>query len=233
MKRKFKIHPLYYVVMFIMFITGHFKFFTTYTLIILIHELGHIFAGVILKWPVVRITIYPFGCMTTFDKINSSFYEEFLVLIYGPLFQILFNMIYPVNYSKFILIFNLLPIYPLDGSKLLLLVLNILFSYYTSYIVIFIISIITILTLCVYNLDLLSLIVLLFLLYDVYKYYKDLNKYMLYIIYDRYKNKYIFKKNNIIIGKKIYKIKRFRNNYFYINNNYIDEYKYLCIYNLT
>ena len=233
MKIKFKIHPLYYIVFFIMFITGYFKYFTLYTLIILVHELGHVFAGLILKWPIEKVTLYPFGCMTTFNKINSSFYEEFLVLIYGPLFQILFNYLYPLPYSKFILIFNLLPIYPLDGSKLLLLVLNILFSYYTSYIVIYLISIITILTLCVYNLDFLSLIILLFLLYDVYKYYKDLNMYMLYIIYDRYKNKYIFKKNNIIIGSKIYKIKRFRNNFFYIDNRYIEEYKYFSNYNLT
>ena len=84
MKIKFKIHPLYYVVFFITFITGYFKYFSLYTLIILVHESGHIFAGIILKWPIDRVTLYPFGCMTTFNKINSSFYEEFLVLIYGP-----------------------------------------------------------------------------------------------------------------------------------------------------
>ena len=107
-KSKIVIHPLYYFVAFIFFFTGYFKSFSIYTLVIVVHELGHIFAGILLKWPIKKVTLYPFGCMTTFDnKINSSSVEEFLILIYGPLFQILFNMIYPTSFHYFIPLLSL------------------------------------------------------------------------------------------------------------------------------
>ena len=140
---KISIHPLFYIVLFITFITGYLKVFFGYTLIIIVHELGHIFASIILKWKIDKVIIYPFGGMTKFNqRINSSLLEEFLILIYGPLFQILFYKIYPLPYHEFILLFNLLPIYPLDGSKLLYILLNNIVSFYKSFIIIFIISII-------------------------------------------------------------------------------------------
>ena len=102
-KFKINVHPLYYIVAFICFITGYFKAFSIYTIILLVHELGHILAALILKWPILKVTIYPFGCMTTFNhKLNSSIIEEFLILLYGPLFQILFYMLYPTPYHYFI-----------------------------------------------------------------------------------------------------------------------------------
>ena len=222
------IHPLYYLVLVIMTFTGLLKYYFLYTLVIIIHELGHIFASIILRWKIDKVTIYPFGCMTTFNnKLNSSIIEEFLILIMGPLFQIVFYMIYPTKYHYFILIFNLLPIYPLDGSKILFLLFNKLSSYYKSYIYIYIISYITIIILIIYNFDFISIVVLLNLLYDVYKYNKNIHNTMLKFLYERYKYKYIFKKNNIIIGNKIYSIKRSKNNYFYINNKIVNEYKIL------
>ena len=225
-KSRIYIHPLYYLVLIVMTFTGLLKYYFLYTLVILIHELGHIFASIILKWNINKITIYPFGCMTTFNnKLNSSIIEEFLILIMGPLFQIVFNMIYPTKYHMFILIFNLLPIYPLDGSKILFLLFNKLFSYYKSYIYIYFISYITIIVLIIYNFDFISLVILLNLLYDVYKYNKNINNTMLKFIYERYKDKNIYSKNNIIIGNKLYSIKRCKNNYFYINNKLISEYK--------
>lgn len=225
-KSKIIIHPLYYLVLVIITFTGLLKYYFLYTLVIIIHELGHIFASIILKWKIDKITIYPFGCMTTFNnKLNSSIIEEFLILIMGPLFQIVFNMIYPTRYHMFILIFNLLPIYPLDGSKILFLLFNKLFSYYKSYIYIYLISYITIIILIIYNFDFISIVILLNLLYDVYKYNKNINNTMLKFIYERYKNRYIFSKDYIINGKKIYNIKRCKNNYFYINYKLISEYK--------
>ena len=230
MKIRFNIevHPLYYVVAFISILTGYFKAYIIYTLIILVHEIGHIFAGIILKWPILKVTIYPFGCMTTFNnKLNSSSIEEFLILIYGPLFQILFNMIYPTNYHYFILIFNLLPIYPLDGSKLVFLLLNKITSYYYSYIYIFIISYITIFILLINRFNLINILILLYLLWDIYKYYKLLPSIMYKFYYERYKYRYKYKKDKIIIGNNKYKMYKDKNNYFIINNICYSEYDIL------
>lgn len=230
MKKKFNIiiHPLYYLIAFISFITGHFKAYIIYTLIILVHELGHIFAGMILKWPISKVTIYPFGCMTTFNnKLNSSSIEEFLILIYGPLFQVLFNMLYPTNYHYFILIFNLLPIYPLDGSKLLFLLLNKITSYYYSYVYIFVISYITIIILLINRFNFINLIILLYITYDVYRYIRLLPNIMYKFYYERYKYKYKYKHNNIIIGNNKYKMYKDKNNFFILKNKCYNEYNIL------
>lgn len=223
-KSKIYIHPLYYVVACISIFMGYFKAFSIYTLVILVHELGHIFAGIVLKWKISRVTIYPFGCMTTFDnKLNSSVYEEFLILIYGPLFQILFNMIYPTSYHNIILIFNLLPIYPLDGSKILFLIFNKITSYYNSYIFIYIISYIVIIILLIANRSLISIIILLYILYDVSRYVSKLNSIMYKFYYERYKYNYTYKSNHIILGNNKHKMFKERNNYFIINNKYYNE----------
>lgn len=226
MKKKFKvyIHPLYYIVAFISFVTGYFKAFSIYTIIILIHELGHIFAGLILKWPISKVSIYPFGCMTTFNnKLNSSVYEEFLVLIYGPFFQTLFNMLYPTNYHYIILLFNLLPIYPLDGSKLLFLLLNKITSYYNSYIIIYIISFITIITTLTFHFNFINILIFTYILYDLYRYIKNTNNIMYKFYYERYKYRYKYKKDNIIIGKKLHKMVKEKNNYFIIGDKCYKE----------
>lgn len=224
MKIKYNVHPLYYVVAFISVITGHFKGYIIYTVVILVHELGHIFAGLVLKWPILKITIYPFGCMTTFNnKLNSSSIEEFLILIYGPLFQILFNMIYPSSYHYFILIFNLLPIYPLDGSKLLFLLLNRITSYYYSYVYIFIISYVTIFILLITRFNLINLLIFSYLLCDVYKYVKLLPNVMYKFYYERYKYIYKYKRDIIIIGNNKHKMYKNKNNYFIINNMCYNE----------
>ncbi len=227
-RSKVVIHPLYYVVAFIAFFTGYFKAFSIYTIIILIHELGHVVAALILKWPVEKITVYPFGCMTTFsNKLNSSVYEEFLVLIYGPLFQVLFNMIYPTSYHYFILFFNLLPIYPLDGSKLLFLFFNRITSYYYSYIYVYIISYLTLIILVIRDINFINWLILFYLMYDVYRYIKVLDDIMFKFYYERYKYKYKFRKNRIIIGENKHHMFKERNNYFLINNKYYSEHEIL------
>lgn len=221
---KFKIHHLYYVIAFIFFITGHFKFFSIYTLIILVHELGHIFAGIVLKWKISKVTLYPFGCVTSFDhKLNSSNLEEFLILIYGPLFQIIFNMIFKFDISKYILIFNLLPIYPLDGSKFIFMLCTQIMSYYNSYIVIYIISYLTIIILLLMHINLINILVFMYLVYDIYRNISLLPNIMLKFYYERYKDTYIFKKNKYIYKLKLKKMFKNRNNYFINNNKILTE----------
>lgn len=88
-----------------------------------------------------RIEIYPYGgCSKLEYDINVSLWKEFLVLVMGPFVQILF--VFLVSYSKLeienyfytyhwiILTFNLLPIYPLDGGRLLYLLLSCFLSYF-------------------------------------------------------------------------------------------------------
>ena len=104
-----------------------FKEFAMVMLIIIVHELGHLTAAKYYKWNFDKIAIYPFGgCCRFDDKINRSLKEELIILITGPLFQIVLFFIIALlqekglmtyrNYTIFktyhyiLLIFNLLPI---------------------------------------------------------------------------------------------------------------------------
>jgi len=122
-------------------LTGIFRRFIIFTVIILIHEVGHFVTGLILGWKVDRIYIYPYGGCTKFnDNLNKPLKEETVILLMGPIIQIMFyflvinhlgyydGLIFK-DYNIIILIFNLLPIYPLDGGRLLNIIFNITFPY--------------------------------------------------------------------------------------------------------
>ncbi len=119
-------------------------------LIITVHELGHGVMAQIFSWRVKRITLLPFGGVAEMDEHgNRSLREEFWVVIAGPLqhiwlialgwlvFQMnmmseeLFLLFFHLNIM--VLLFNLLPIWPLDGGKLLSLMLALKFNYLKAY----------------------------------------------------------------------------------------------------
>ena len=131
----------YYLTAFICMVTGNFKVFLFFSCIIIVHEFGHVVAAIYYKWKIEKIILLPFGALTVFsEKINRPLKEEFIILIFGPLFQIVFTIFFIndrniVNYSNLILMFNLLPIYPLDGSKLLNIILNKLISFKKSHLI--------------------------------------------------------------------------------------------------
>ena len=66
MKTTFKIHPIYIIVAFICLLTGYFRLLVTTTLIILFHELGHIFMMLYFKIPIDKIIIWR-------DNINKRY----------------------------------------------------------------------------------------------------------------------------------------------------------------
>ena len=51
-------------------LTGHFSNLFVFTSLILIHEVGHFFMAVFLRYKVEKIIIYPYGGLT---KIDSRF----------------------------------------------------------------------------------------------------------------------------------------------------------------
>ena len=109
--------------------------------IIFVHELGHLIAAKYYKWNTDKIYIYPLGGVTKFNEcINKPLKEELVITIMGPLFQIVYYYILTflgvkniVTFNFLLLFFNLLPIYPLDGGKLLNIALSSFFPYKLSY----------------------------------------------------------------------------------------------------
>lgn len=110
-------------------------------LIISWHEIGHFIAAKYYHWNVQRITLWIFGgVMETEEHFNRPMREQFFVTIAGPLQHILIFILiliiekagwlmpdlirFSYGYNGLILLFNLLPIWPLDGGKLLNMSLN-------------------------------------------------------------------------------------------------------------
>ena len=183
------------------------------------------------KWKIEKVMLLPFGALTIFhEKINRPLKEEFLIAISGPLFQIMGVYIYIrfnynefiINYSNFILIFNLLPIYPLDGSKILNVILNKLTSFKRSHLfTVYISFLIIIIIILKVKFNLILTMILLFIFIKVMDEYKNHNNIFNKFLFERYNNDFTFKKRKMI--NSIYKMKRDYNHLFYNGNKYETE----------
>jgi stage IV sporulation protein FB len=124
-------------------ITAQFKQLFMIFLIVLIHELGHALAALFFSWRIKRILLLPFGGVAEVEEHgNRPMKQELIVALAGPIQHIwlvavsfLFMKIGWMNHELFqtffeynlaIFLINLLPIWPLDGGKLLFL----LFTHY-------------------------------------------------------------------------------------------------------
>lgn len=172
---RIKIHVFFYVMMFICLFTGNIVDYLIFTSVIIFHELGHIIGGILFSWNIKEVIILPFGGLTIFNNlINTSLFEQFIVVLLGPLFQIFYFLILSyffdlsnsvIYYNYVLLLFNLIPIYPLDGSKFLYVFLCLIFPFKYSHLILIFISFlfIFVVVLFVGHFDLLIFLILLFL----------------------------------------------------------------------
>lgn len=232
---KISVHPFFIILAFIFILLGKFRFILYYTLLVLIHELGHLITAIIFKWDIDKILILPFGCLIKFNMpINTSLKEEFIISINGVLIQFIFFLLtnsfidykYYSLINYFIIIFNLLPIYPLDGSKIINVILNYISSFYNSLNITIIISYIFIfISLYTIKLNKLSMFIIYLLFMEVKKLNKNKKNIFNKFLLERYLYKYNFKKEKII--NNIKKMKKEYRHIFYIDKHYETEYKIL------
>jgi stage IV sporulation protein FB len=138
---KIHIHPLLWLVIGISVATGYFFDLIMVLCIIAIHEMGHLFTALFFSWRIRKVSLLPFGGVAEMDEHgNRPLHEELLVVIAGPIQHVWmmglaallysFHIVPKVFYDDFlmynwmIVCFNLLPIWPLDGGKLILLILS-------------------------------------------------------------------------------------------------------------
>ncbi len=177
---KFRVDLKIFILILLFFITNQIKIYAMIMLFAIIHELGHLIAGILLGMKPEKIEIKVFGVSISFDvkredynikikKGNLLEVKKIFVALAGPLTNVFIMIIFISNifdisyYDKILIIFsnmtlilfNILPIYPLDGGRILKGVFYILkgkykaeeYIYHISYITLIILTAISSITL--------------------------------------------------------------------------------------
>ncbi len=129
------VHPLFFLFGFYYALTGRIFTFVIYTATAVIHELGHSFVASGAGYKLDKITLMPFGAVVSGDIDGLKFGDEMKIAIAGPLINICVGLFFVATWWLFpetyaftdvvaeanfsMAIVNLLPIFPLDGGRVL------------------------------------------------------------------------------------------------------------------
>ncbi len=235
----FKVHFSTIIFLLISFLCGYFKQALFIFVIVIIHEFGHAFFIKLFKYPIISITIYPFGGITKINKkINSSIYADLIISIGGCFFQIILFIIlikqsylsvydtdFLLLYNKMIFFFNLIPIIPLDGSVFLRCLLEIFMAYEKTQVVLQTISFLTFLLFlfCNYYYNLNNYYICAILMYQIITYKKKV-KYLLNRFYlERYLYSFPYKKIINEPNTNYHLLRKNVRHFFYNGKNYETE----------
>lgn len=126
-----------FIFIIIFYITKQIEAYGILMLLAFLHECGHLIAGILLKLKPAKLEINPFGLSVIFEefgsKDNKFEFKKIIIASAGPItnFIIMLFVIFTnvdlneitreiIIYSNILIIlFNLLPIYPLDGGRII------------------------------------------------------------------------------------------------------------------
>ena len=217
---RFRIDLKLFLIILIFILTKQIQIYILMMGFAIIHELGHLFAGIFLKMKPEKLEFIPVGVSVSFkvstDDINKKIgktnileLKKIFVALAGPFINLLIILIVSktriniveqikiIYANTCILIFNMLPIYPLDGGRIIKGIIEIIKGkkkaiYYTNKISIIMTILLTILSIIVlyYNFNLAIIFIMIYIWILVIK-----------------KERKLKKKNLSNIGKKLLKKK--------------------------
>lgn len=240
MKNLFEINVFTYLFLILSMLSGYLREIFIIFLILLIHELGHFLLMKLNSIKVESITIYPYGGMIKSDMmINTNSFKVLLISLGGVFIQLVLWLIifslfkidvinvyyYDIfcKYNLYIIIFNLIPIYPLDGFKIFNSFFEMFLSFKISLFISFIINIVCLILfmvyLYIYKIN--NYVIVIFLLVNLINYIKNIR----FLINKFYLERTIYdlKYSGLVSVKDINCF--FKNKYNYING--VGEKEYL------
>lgn len=248
-----QIHPSFYIIALGFVLTGYYLNLIIFTSLIIFHEFGHFIAAKLCQAKVKKIVIYPYGGKTILeDYLNRDIHQEIFIASSGVIFQFIYYLFicflhqkyfirtYTMNlftlYNSQMIFFNLLPIYPLDGGKILNMLLCITFPYKLANLLTITVSltnIILLFTIHIYQYNYSNLMIGLILLYYLYLFYQKrkylyqkflLERYLYHLNYPKLKiikniNQMYKNKSHLIYHHKKYQEEAIVLNQYFKNKN--------------
>lgn len=149
---KIKLNLNIFLFLLLFFITNQIEIYSLVMIFALIHELAHLICGVVLGFKPETLRIMPLGFAVEFKtdvadynkkilRSNILSVKKIIIALSGPvtnllivIFGVIFNISNNIIYSNLLIfIFNLIPIYPLDGARILKNMLKILCGHKKAY----------------------------------------------------------------------------------------------------
>lgn len=139
-----KIDLKIFIFLILFYLTKQIELYATIMILCIIHELGHVLMGIIMGMKIEKVEIMPFGLSVSF-KIDIDDYNKkikkgsilqlkrIVIAAAGPITNLLMLIVVlnaKINFkivsnevlayaNILMMLFNLLPIYPLDGGRIL------------------------------------------------------------------------------------------------------------------
>lgn len=241
---KIEFHYTYLIIALGFILCGCFINIIIFTSLILIHELGHIIFMKKYNFNIEKVIIYPYGGLIKGNnKIDNNIDEELLISISGLFFQTIYYTIililYKYNlvsyeiyglytlYHISIAVFNILPIYPLDGFKMFNLYLSKYVSYKRANIYSMIFSIPFLILLIVKGFNNYSYyMILTILVYNLYSYITNINNFFYRFVLEKYLYKNDYQKLKVVTN--LTSMHRNRQHIFKINKKLVKERHFLA-----
>ncbi len=154
-----KLNTKIFLIIILFIITKQIEIYSILMFFAIVHELGHLLVGVILGFKPKKFTILPFGATICFKVSNNDYnrkikngsrlsIKKLIIALAGPVTNLLIILAFimfnfePFGISKelivysniLIAIFNLIPIYPLDGGRIIKNILHIFYGLKKAYI---------------------------------------------------------------------------------------------------
>lgn len=199
MKIEINLKIILVVILFMFF--NNIGIYMMFMFFIIIHELSHLVVGIMIGGKPKRVTLNPFGLSLEFYSYGKekSLYK-ILFYLSGPLINLVIALIIiffeKIPYCKEIFytnlticIFNLIPIIPLDGGKILKEILKLIFGFEKSTMIVMFLSklFLTIISFW-YSIFIIKIQNVMFLVLIIYLWYLYIIEEKKYIIYQKARN---------------------------------------------